>query len=528
MFKYVSSIKFNGFRIFESGEIKLGKMITAIAGKNAVGKSTILGMLGNSVQLEKTNDLTKRQFKTDFSDIFKGSSKFDKSGSDKFSVYFSNKENDEYIDYRDFRIAWQQNETRFRVIPKKELKNDKVTEAKVKHPVIYLGLSRLYPIGEAKDEDIQAKESTFQNEDEKQWFWENYKKILTLIGKHDFENLKSVNYSKASKNGTGINTSSYDYLTNSAGQDNLGQILLTVLAFARLKEMLREEYEGGLVLIDEIDATLHPLAQLKLLDFMSEQARKLNLQFVFTTHSLSLLETISEKTLNNNLDKNNNIEIAYLTTDNESLEIMMSPSYSIIESDMLLKMEIHSRRKLEVIVEDDEAAWLLEKLLAKYLDHIKIKSAQMGCDYLMSMAKLSHKHFSKVLFMLDGDYQKQFPRGFHFMLLPGQDNNFNPEKLLYNFIIELPGDHEFFKPTATGAPTKNYYVQNPPTIFDGEKLRDKEKKWFNDHKAVFNDYDLVDYWILYNSEEYDKFIAEFVKCFNNLADILKIPKISQR
>ena len=81
------------------------------------------------------------------------------------------------------------------------------------------------------------------------------------------------------KNGTGIETETYSYLANSSGQDNLGQILLAIFSFKNLKATLKS-YSGGILLIDEIDATLHPAAQFKLLDFMKKMSKELDLQIV--------------------------------------------------------------------------------------------------------------------------------------------------------------------------------------------------------------------------------------------------------
>src|SRR5699024_2964885 len=94
------------------------------------------------------------------------------------------------------------------------------------------------------------------------------------------------------KIGASVSTERYGDMANSAGQDNLGQILLTTMSFEKLKAERGASYNGGLFLIDEIDSTLHPAAQNKLYIYLTRKAKELNLQIVFTTHSLSLLEFI--------------------------------------------------------------------------------------------------------------------------------------------------------------------------------------------------------------------------------------------
>jgi len=69
-------------------------------------------------------------------------------------------------------------------------------------------------------------------------------------------------------------------LTNSSGQDNLGQILLAILSFRKLKEEQGEQWQGGILLIDEIDATLHPAAQSKLIKLFIQEAKENKLQIL--------------------------------------------------------------------------------------------------------------------------------------------------------------------------------------------------------------------------------------------------------
>lgn len=87
-------------------------------------------------------------------------------------------ENDNKIDYRKFRTAWQNDNgrDRFRVIPLKLLDGGKKTEAKMQIPVLYLGLSRLFPIGEANEDKITTNKIKFIDDEQKKWFIEQYAK----------------------------------------------------------------------------------------------------------------------------------------------------------------------------------------------------------------------------------------------------------------------------------------------------------------------------------------------------------------
>lgn len=311
MYKLLS---LRNFRQFNNMDILLGRTVTVIAGRNSTGKSTILGLLANSGELKKKDGITYAggQFRAEFGEIFHGSKKYDKSGSDRIRIEIVN-EDDNPIDYRTFRTAWQANngKDRFRIIPLKVFEDGSKTEAKMQIPVLYLGLSRLFPIGEANEDKITADSMKFINEEQKKWFIEKYTQILSI-----YDDISDVNnYSIGEtdkKKGVGIETNRYDYLTNSSGQDNLGQILMSILSFKILKQT-RTDWTGGLLLIDEIDATLHPAAQKRLIDLLAKEAKANNIQVVVTTHSSDLLKHICTKIAYNDIDKNNNIELYYFT-----------------------------------------------------------------------------------------------------------------------------------------------------------------------------------------------------------------------
>jgi hypothetical protein len=116
-----------------------------------------LGLIGNSIQYtrrlkKREQDLWNRiSFQTEFSEIFKGSISHDPSGSGLCQLFFDDN------DSRFSRITWQNQGARFRVIPYIDceatsedgiLKRKRISGKKA-IPVIYLGLSRLYPIGVA-------------------------------------------------------------------------------------------------------------------------------------------------------------------------------------------------------------------------------------------------------------------------------------------------------------------------------------------------------------------------------------------
>lgn len=171
------------FRQFSSKEIFLGNKMTAIAGNNGTGKSTILGILANSSQLSGHHTYLDKPFRGEFSELFSGSPEHDPTGG-KITLFYRDRGKDCSAL---FRTAWQDKKTRFRIIPKRTLPDGTITESKLESPVIYLGLSRLYPLGEADRKKLSRKNQKWDANEDRDWFMNKYKAILG-----GWEELKSV------------------------------------------------------------------------------------------------------------------------------------------------------------------------------------------------------------------------------------------------------------------------------------------------------------------------------------------------
>lgn len=518
-------LKLNDFRQFKNVEILLGKRLTIFAGRNSTGKSTLLGILANSGELKKKEGTTYSdgQFRAEFSEIFHGSKKYDASGSDRIQIDIVD-EQDNVIDYRKFRTAWQNDngKDRFRVIPLKILEDGKKTEAKMQIPVIYLGLSRLFPIGEANEDKITKNRVKFVDEEQKAWFVEQYRRVLSL-----YDTVADVsNYSIGEtdkKKGVGIETDKYDYLTNSSGQDNLGQILMAILSFKRLKKQ-RPDWTGGLLLIDEIDATLHPAAQKRLIDLLIKEAKVNNFQVVVTTHSSDLLKHICNKIGHNN-EKNNDVELFYFSNANRRLEMKRNPEYSTIENDLLVESMLQNSNKVKVYSEDSENRWFIRKLVPEYLPYIDILDVKIGCDQLLSIYSGDISYFGNVLIVLDGDVKEK-----DLQVIPEQLRNrlkniiklpgtIRPEEVFYKYILDLQPEHPYWENAGKVDMNWTYFKENGPDSprYVQEKERERYKKWFVEHQAIFDSTKLFEFWASDNPKLVEKFKNDFVESYNAVA-----------
>ena len=517
------------FRIFKDQTIHIGNTITAIAGHNATGKSTILGILGNTCELKSKfgTTITDKQFKTEFSELFKGSKAFDKRSGDIGTLFYLPQDNDNEIPIT-LRVTWQKwdkdsvDSNRFRILPKwvDHSISEKVTAKKLSVPSFYLGLSRLYPLGEDTSEVIEERKFKKKlTNDDIQWLIKNYKYILSID-----DSISSIsNYEIFKKRSGGVNTSHYDFLSNSSGQDNLMQIMYLLLSFIKLKteyDNIGEPWPGGILLIDELDATLHPAAQIRLIDLIYKVCKQFNFQAVFTTHSLQILEYLSSLQI-----RNSDINIEYFTTANGKLEIHHNPPFEAMENDMMISTYYltSNNRKINIYSEDAEARYFIRHMLADYKDHFRLLDIKLGGESLMNL-----------LFILDGDkdlaktkYAELPAKHCNVIFLPGNEG---PEALLYNYLINLPPTHEILQENFDkGISIRMFKEMNPltsPKYASYEKNREKYKHWFIDNQAMFDDLNIMRYWCEDNQTDLDTFKKTFVNRFNILASRTKIPKIN--
>ncbi len=320
------------------------------------------------------------------------------------------------------------------------------------------------------------------------------------------------------KKGIGINTDQYESITNSAGQDNVGQILTAILSFKKLKKE-NANYKGGLLLIDEIEATLHPIAQVKLINFLYIAAKELNLQIVFTTHSVSLLELLSQKIINNDSINMNDYEVYYCSKANGPLKFYRNPEFPVMKSDLVLAMPGSNIDKIAIYSEDKEARWLLNNLLKKYSMYIRCIDSKLPCSVLLQLNKNDPLYFANIIFVLDGDVQQQevinSNKHGNIIKLPG---TVRPEQVIYDFLLDLEGDSQLWQNGLQISFTKETIKEYGPYSdkYKG-KEREKFKKWFNDNLEIFESLRVFDYWLEKNNEEAEKFVTSFKKAYNKIA-----------
>ena len=408
----------NKFRLAEDLEIEIGKNLTAICGQNGTMKSTLLGCIGQPFGVgrgRKKDDkkenysdcmIVNQKFYTDINDIFKFSREYDLPGNHSYYICF-----DENSDIVKKKIIYENPlQVKSRKRPDGEKKHIRFVAGKSRStgkgniplPVVYMGLSRLYPIGEVDD----LKENNLELSDQEIVFFKKYySEILLSFDSEEYKNeIKLIDKNKISTGG--ISTNSYDWQTISAGQDNIGKIILTILEFKRLKEKFKDNYFGGILLIDELEATLYPGAQKKLIEFLNKYSAKYNIKIIFTTHSLEIIEEL----LNNKIYSVNS-KVNFLDKTRGSLINRIHIGYDEIKNNILVKIREENNNqkeiKIDVFFEDEEGEYLFKNIVSKKLkEYCKVYPLKIG---ITNIAAISNKisQLKNGIIIYDADYNRK-------------------------------------------------------------------------------------------------------------------------
>ena len=538
----VTKLSLGDFRLFNNAEVYIGKMVTAIAGNNGTGKSTVLGILANSSQLKGKKTLLGKPYRGEFSELFSADKDHDPTGQ-KVHMWYEEKGSELEAD---FRTGWQKKkgregddaaEERFRVIPKRRRLDGTPTESKIESPVIYLGLSRLYPVGETMDA-VTAKSRRWGDAADEEWFNENYSRILSI---HEpIRSLSSLSISGiSSKSGTGVETDTYGPMANSSGQDNLGQILLAVLSLKKLRDEMGGDWDGGLLLIDEVDASLHPAAQQRLLKLLLHESKACGFQVVFTTHSTVILRELSGKNQRNPVSSPGGVEVAYLSYANGRLRSMRNPSWSTLENGLYVSNPALSTRRIGVFTEDAEARWLLGELLdvlcPEVADNLDLLDVSLGCKQITSLYAGDFSYFREKVVVFDGDVTEEeidgkIPPavregGGNITFLPGEKR---PESLLWDYLAKRPADGSplWEDLGAVGVFWENLVESAPEDMYPGETERNMYKHWFRRYERTFERARVVEHWADDNRQEAEVFIDNFLAAYNTVAKRVGAPIVA--
>lgn len=505
----IKSVEIKKFRGFSDGYFELGKHITVIAGQNGTQKTTLLGILSQTFTLSDQNlrmssekPLSGGNYRSSFAEKFKLSDEFDTPGNHEWTLTTTE------VSFTVESIIRDSKSKSIRFWQKGQKGKG---SGYLQYPVIYLSLSRLSPIGE--DEKLKSATTNVLSQKEMEFYEKWHNKILIIP---DVTMTKADYLNSTRKNTIGANTSFYDWKMNSAGQDNIGKILLAIMSFQRLKGTYPNEYQGGILVIDELDATLYPASQVELFDALNKFASDYQLQIIFTTHSLNILEHASK--IQEDSKRAKQVNIIYMKKQDQNIIALNNISFRKIKNELNLTMELKpDNNKIPTFTEDDEAKIFLQNILkTKRTPKLRLIRSSLSCNNYISLnsQKVPAFMFPQSLIILDGDVKhdkaqyNKLLKTKHFLILPGDKS---PERLLAEFLMSLSDASPVWNKLSNGYSKQKVFQK---IMFnDIMDDREKAKKWFNEQKQYWgrNCSKIINYWIRQNQQIVEEFIEQFDK-----------------
>lgn len=560
-----SCLYIDNFRNFKNVELELGRSITIISGPNGVGKSNILSLIASGSGISRKSVLGCN-FQPEFSDYFN----IDSSECYEEYKLFLTYSEDNGTEAITKRLSFK-NDTRnnrgIRIIPRTSNKNNssltiKQAEeqgksvydvggaARVKIPTIYLSTSRLYPMGEIKESvkitGINKGAEFYQKHvDDKYKQWYNYVIPNSIRNQ---ASLSRVDKKVSSRPYLHMDIDNTPILSQSVGQDNLGNIISALVDVYLLS--LEDNYKGALICIDEVAVSLHPDAQVRLLDLLEQISKDLNIQFVLTTHSLTILKESLKKEKSNSTA----FKVIYLKEPSAPY-VTDQKNYELLKADMFGSLS-YKKPKVKVYFEDTIGKIVFELLINAFrsiynkmesnvskhvlsnssevydyqsinnriqsskqiinlLDAVDLTITELGCEELIKISK-ADGYFKRVIFVLDGDarykdtLQKPRIRDFleekydpkkkrlndrqHTTNICFLPDYFAPESYLYRIMYELYSNKmmhsAFWRGLDSNENTALYTSEKISRIFS-----DLNVEYNNDDlKKIFNEYGKSKVW----------------------------------
>ena len=477
----ITKIHIEKFRGFQNEDFELGSQLTAIAGQNGTQKSTLLGIVTQTFTLKSDDTMRAEKplcggsYISAFKDKFRLSPTFDKPKGHEWTISFDSGIADFTVE--SIKRTGDPNVRFWKKGARQE------GDGYISFPTIFLSLKRLVPA--AEESKIITNDSLLTAEELNE-FKQLHNKIL--IAQTPISSATAI--TSKNKQSVGVSTGLYDWNQNSMGQDNLGKIILALFSFKRLQDKYPGQYKGGILAIDEMDATMYPASQVELLKVLRKYASKLKLQILFTTHSMSLLKAMDDlvKEVGKQTETTNQVKLLYLKKIDDKIVIKQNVDIKGIQLDLNVVAEGNNRKKNKITVytEDNENKLFEKAILKSKASVLDFVDVTLPCSTLVELVNKKIPAFTHPysIIVLDGDvrgnkeYIRKIRNANNILVLPGSNS---PERLLASYLYNLSDTDSLWSNIANGY-TKQYCFREysiEQINAGGDLGRKNAKSWFN-------------------------------------------------
>jgi predicted ATPase len=380
--KRIVWLEISGLRGWTGQRVDFNFPIVAVIGENGSGKSTVLQ---SAASVYKPADNSKPHYPTDYfpdtpwDSVTNASIKFSYREGESIKIGDIRKPTERWRGYSD----------------------------RPQRHVEYIDLSRVQPVavrtGYQKLANPNIKESSSVDWDDKR-----VGRLSQVMGrKYDNARLAATEADDKKIHILKLRESSFSGFHQGAGETTIA-------------ELLQANYRStGLILIDEIETSLHPRVQRRLIRDLAEQCRNLDLQVIITTHSPYILEELPPEAR------------IYIINENAKRTIVsgVSPEFA------MTKMDEETHPECDIFVEDNRAGILLKEIMvyhkreiANRCQFISFGAASVG--YSLGQMAMGNRFPRPSLVFLDGDQESR--EGC--LVLPGGDA---PERVVFGELQKI-------------------------------------------------------------------------------------------
>lgn len=533
LFKSIKGIYIKDFRSLKNRKIELGQHFTLITGKNGTMKSTLLGLLAHPFSSPNdAKDLFDKPLKTQMRDVFRLS--ITKDNRPYLYYLIGETTNNDLIaePVRVYTRALPQNnnDNKDNVVRYRHRitvgKDNSAGLGNFSLNTSYINLKRLFPIIETDAEAIDIELS----EDEKNFISKAFARIAQRT---EYKNFEPVSDNQIKYTCGPVNTF-YNYRSISSGEDNLGTIFYKLIAFQRNKK--DNDSLQGLLCIDEIEASLHPIAQKYLLDFLFHWAKQNNVQIIATTHSLFLVESYLELQKKYSTEQASLINISTRQVgEDHNYKVMINPDFKTIYKELTYDdINNETSYKVHILCEDDMAKLFLtrvlkQKTILSNIDFIFNIGSDNGTSWsnYIALAKNAPNLLSDSIIIVDPDVDdkiiKSAQKSFSYITKIPDPNNVPIEKRIAHYVYNLPGDDELFSSEEKMSRQGNMLEHHVSFDNFGHSDIKPFKNWKKDNKVFYNK--ALTRYINDNSDYFSPFKMRILEYINNRRKNYGLPSI---
>ncbi|WP_157796258.1 AAA family ATPase [Bacillus xiapuensis] len=364
------------------------------------------------------------------------------------------------------------------------------------------------------------------SDEEKEFVTKFYNVVLQ---KNSYKKMESVS-DKQIKKTFAPSDGTYNYESISSGEDNLGRIVNSLISFMRISKSRKGKNDcfNGIFCIDEMEVSLHPVAQKNLFDFLYRWSNQYKIQIIATTHSLPLIRHSIEGEKKGKIIKNYYLSTLYT----DEIDVIKNPSYENIYRELTFDYNQTEKKelpKIDILCEDDLAKRFIRYMVSKQdilkrINFIPFDDTDgFPYTFLTKLCNTASSFVKNTIIIFDaditdGDLQKIKKRD-NILRLPDHSLKLPIEQLFVKYIFDKDKNDEIFSkvlkmPKAAFISTlndANIYIKNDNSFKEIEARH--FKKWFKINekivKKLFNNFSK-------NVTGRESFVKELVQKLNKI------------